>query len=172
MRTLIQLTLLFTICVSHARAEDQADVFTLYLVRHAEKVQDGSRDPLLDQAGTERAAQLSNWLQGKSIEDVWSSDYQRTRHTAKPLLLALGKELLIYDPRQLAELTQQLLERKNNALVVGHSNTTPELARLLCACEIEPMEESEYSRLIVIKIAGDQVVASALNQSELFNQDR
>ncbi len=144
------------------------DVFTLYLVRHAEKQADGSRDPDLTEAGQHRAQQLAAWLKGKSIEDVWSSDYQRTRSTAGPLAGELGLELNIYDPRNQPTLVGHLLGRQSTAMVVGHSNTIPELARQLCECEIADMDESEYDRLIVISIDDAQVHAKTLNQAEMF----
>jgi broad specificity phosphatase PhoE len=59
------------------------DNFELYLVRHAEKQADGSRDPELTEAGTHRADNLAGWFEDKNISDIWSSDYKRTRDTAK-----------------------------------------------------------------------------------------
>ena len=74
----------------------------------------------------------------------------------------------IYDPRDQAVLVGRLLARQDNTLVVGHSNTIPELARLLCECAIADMEETEYDRLIVISIDGKEVQVRTLNQGELF----
>ena len=56
------------------------DSFTLYLVRHAEKQQDGSRDPELTDIGNQRSVKLASWFSDKNIKDVWSSDYKRTRY--------------------------------------------------------------------------------------------
>ena len=145
-------------------AADKDDTFTLYLVRHAEKQSDGTSDPDLTMAGTDRAQKLASWLQDKDIADVWSSDYKRTRGTAAPLLKELGFDLIIYDPGKLPALAEQLLGNSNNAFVVGHSNTTPDLARLLCKCAIADMDESEYDRLIVISVAGEEVKVETLRQ--------
>jgi len=71
---------------------------TLYLIRHAEKQADGSRDPMLSKTGSHRAEQLADWFKNKNIEDIWSSDYHRTRDTVKPLVTMLGLELSIYRP--------------------------------------------------------------------------
>ena len=158
MLRLFSLVLLTIACVADADIPEPQS-FTLYLVRHAEKLQDGSRDPLLTEAGKSRAESLSLWLKDKRIRDIWSTDYQRTRSTAKPLIQAQGSELKLYDPRQLQQFGEQLLNNQVNALVVGHSNTTPELARVLCKCEIEAMDETEYDRLISILIRGQDVVS-------------
>lgn len=165
-----QVTLLLVIfCLSGcALTAESHDSFTIYLVRHAEKQSDGTRDPALTKAGIHRAAQLAVWLKDKDITNIHSSDYQRTRGTAEPLAAALGIELSIYDPADLPALATQLTSTQNNAYVVGHSNTTPDLARLLCDCEIADMDESEYDRLIEISIDGNGAQTRILKQSDLF----
>ena len=99
---------------------------------------------------------------------MWSSNYHRTRDTVKPLLANLGLELVIYDPGDQAALVRQLKDCQQTALIVGHSNTIPELARLLCNCTIADMEETEYNRLIVISVVDDAVMARTLLQNSLF----
>jgi len=138
--------------------------FELYLVRHAEKQADEGHDPHLTNNGYQRALKLADWLQDKSITDIWSSDYFRTRETAQPFADSVGSQLKIYDPRKLEQLATRLLQANHNALVVGHSNTTPELARILCQCDIEDMEESEYDRLIVVDVDGDDIKITNLQQ--------
>ena len=164
------LVFLLVCCFSgNTIATDNHSVFSLYLVRHAEKQSDGSRDPALTDAGKHRAEQLASWLRNKNVTDIWSSDYKRTLGTAEPLLNELGLEVTIYDPRNLVELAKQLKSKGHNSLVVGHSNTTPELAGLLCQCAIAEMDESEYDRLIVISVGDGNVHAETLKQGDLFN---
>ena len=148
--------------------------YTLYLVRHAEKQPDGSRDPLLTESGKQRALHLADWFQDRDIEDIWSSDFNRTRNTAEPTLSRVGfsepgVKLRIYNHGELVPLSKNLLKRQQNAIVIGHSNTTPELARLLCHCVIDDMDDSEYDRLIVISVAGDKKDVKTLRQGLLFN---
>jgi phosphohistidine phosphatase SixA len=143
-------------------------VFQLYLVRHAEKQADAGRDPHLTEAGWQRAHKLAHYLQEKSVTDIWSSDYFRTRETALPLSESLGLEMIIYDPSDLGSLADELLAAANNAIVVGHSNTTPELARLLCDCDVDGMDESEYGRLIIVSFDGEDVQLETLQQENIF----
>ena len=168
MRIRMLLILLAACCMGCATATDTDTSYRLYLVRHAEKQPDGSRDPVLTEAGKHRSKQLANWLRDKGIEDIWSSDYKRSRDTAKPLISRLGLELSIYDPRDLAALAAKLLERQHNALIVGHSNTTPQLAHLLCHCVIDDMDESEYDRLIVLSVVNNKTRVKTLKQNNLF----
>ncbi len=169
MRLQILMFLLACCFIGNATASDKDSGYTLYLVRHAEKQSDGSRDPALTQSGTNRSVQLANWFQNKDITAIWSSDYKRTRDTAKPSVTGLGLELSIYDPRDLPDLVQELSHQRRTALIVGHSNTTPELARLLCDCSIADMDESVYDRLIVISVVGSNTEATTLQQNHLLH---
>ena len=165
MRIRLLLFLLSLFFISNTYATDKDDSYTLYLIRHAEKEQDGSRDPELTETGKNRSQQLANWFQNKDLKEIWSSDYKRTRDTAKPLLSQLGLELGIYDPGNQATLVEKLLHRQLNALIVGHSNTIPELARMLCGCLIADMEETEHDRLIVISVDSSKAQVETLQQN-------
>lgn len=168
MRIRLFLLVITTCFICNAVAADKDHSFTLYLVRHAEKQADGSRDPALTSAGKHRAQQLAYWLRDKGIKDVWSSQFARTRDTAKPLLSDRGLDLNIYDPGNQEELVRQLLKKRHTALVVGHSNTIPELARLLCKCHITNMDESEHDRLILALVTNTGVQIRTLQQNGLF----
>lgn len=165
-----RLGVLLIICclVGNVFAGSQSNDYTLYLVRHAEKQADDSRDPVLTEVGRQRSLKLANWLADKNIADVWSSDYIRTRDTAAPLTSSLGLTLNIYDPRDQSMLAGQLSERRHNALIVGHSNTIPELARLLCHCTISDMDDTEYERIIMITFSDDKPTTKTLLQNQLI----
>jgi len=120
-------------------------VQNVVLLRHAEK-EAGVPDPGLTAAGHARAEFIAGWLGDpeRHIEAIWSSDYRRTRETAQPLADRLGLEVRLYDPRDLPGLAARLRNQEFNAVVIGHSNTTPELASLLCECEVPAMPETDY----------------------------
>ena len=135
---------------------------TAYLVRHAEKVIgdavmkiEDPRDPPLTEAGQARAEALADRLEASGITEIWSSDTTRTRDTAAPLAARLGAEVMLYDPFDLEGFAAQL--KANPAvsiLVVGHSNTTPQLAAALGAEPGDPIvEATEYDRLYIIDLA-------------------
>ena len=168
MRLRILIFLLACCFIGNATATDKNSSYTLYLIRHAEKQADGSRDPALTEIGKNRSEQLAVWFQDKNITEIWSSDYKRTRDTAMPLATGLDLELTIYYPRNLPDLVKKLRRHQRTALIVGHSNTTPELARLLCDCSVTDMNESEYDRLIVISVVGSRLQVRTLQQNHLF----
>jgi broad specificity phosphatase PhoE len=132
------------------------DDFTLYLVRHAEK-QNTDKNPQLTQCGKLRAKQLATLLSTANIKSIYSTSYQRTMSTAAPLSNKQNIAIKNYSPRQLEQFALHLKQNKENALVVGHSNTTPQLTRLLSDQEVEPLSEKDYQMLYQVQyIAGKQ----------------
>ncbi|MEO1641906.1 MAG: phosphoglycerate mutase family protein [Pseudomonadota bacterium] len=111
----------------------------IYLVRHAEKVTDGDamlvedpKDPPLTADGQARSEALADILGEAGITQIWSTDTIRTRKTAAPLAEQLGLEVELYDASELERFAALLLERPGESvLVVGHSNTTPQLVETL-----------------------------------------
>jgi phosphohistidine phosphatase SixA len=135
---------------------------TIYLVRHAEKTTE-KNDPDLTAAGYDRAALLADMLVDAGITYIHSSDYKRTRETAAPLAEKLGLEIALYDPRDLPAMAAKLKERGGKHLVVGHSNTTPQLTELLGGAGGTPIvEATEYNRLYIVTIDADGGVQSSL----------
>ena len=150
------------LALAACQAIPAADSNTAYLVRHAEKVTgdaamdlDNPRDPPLTNAGEARAEALAERLSDSGITAIWSTDTVRTRDTAQPLADKLGLNVQIYDPSDLPGFAAQLKsEPLETVLVVGHSNTTPQLAEALGAEPGEPIvEKTEYDRLYVIDLA-------------------
>ena len=136
---------------------------TLYLVRHAEK--QGGDNPALTEAGVVRAEALADRLENAGIEAVWSTDYHRTMQTAEPLADRLDLDVQVYDPSDLAGFADQLEAEGETALVVGHSNTTPQLAGLLGGDPgPEIVEASEYDRLYVINGLGSETTRSEIER--------
>ena len=99
----------------------------LFLVRHAEKV-DNSKDAALSAAGEARAKSLADKLGDAGITSIFTSEYQRTRNTAAPLAAKLGVKPEVHKADDTKGLVA-LLHKTQRALVVGHSNTLPEIAQ-------------------------------------------
>ena len=134
------------------------DATIIYLVRHAEKAKEGGRDPLLTTQGMERAERLKKILLKANIDEVYSTDYKRTQHTAAPLAKVIGKEVQSYNPRELNVFANQLKSNSQGkrVLVAGHSNTTPTLTNALLGMDKFPMlDETQYDHLFVVTIGAD-----------------
>ncbi len=129
---------------------------TIYLVRHAEKQTDGTKDPHLTERGERRAAYLAQQLALANITKIYSSNYKRTLETAKPLSELLGVSVELYDPTKLVEFAQAMKKETGQILIVGHSNTTPQLTALLSGLEVDEMDESEYENMYHLVLIGDK----------------
>lgn len=118
----------------------------ILLVRHAE-AEAGGTDPALTEAGRRRAEALADLLAAGPLAAVLATDTRRARDTAAPAAERHGLAVELYDHRRLDELAARLRERRGTVLVVGHSNTTPELARLLGGDPGTPIAHHEHDRL-------------------------
>ena len=133
---------------------------TIYLIRHAEKeTSDKSdSDPDLTPAGITRAKLAGQILSEIQFTTIYSTDYSRTRQTAEFITLNQpNQEIIYYDPRKLAKFAEMLKTQPADGvfLVVGHSNTTPQLAQMLSNQPIAAMDESEYHHLFRVGINPD-----------------
>lgn len=138
------------------------DATVIFLVRHAEKTDEG-RDPPLSEAGKIRASVLASMLKNAGIDSIYSSDYRRTRDTAAPVAALLGLPVQIYDPRALEKFASELKQSPGRHLVVGHSNTTPQMAELLGGDGGPEIDEAgEYDRLYMLSISADGGVDTVL----------
>jgi broad specificity phosphatase PhoE len=129
-------------------------MFTIYLVRHAEKQSD-SNDPPLTECGVERSESLSTLFDAVPFDAVYSTDYKRTQSTALPTATDQGLKIQLYEPDALGEIAELLLRNKQNALVVGHSNTTAVLAGMLVGEEMGAFDESIYNRVYQVVVSED-----------------
>ena len=150
--TTIGIGLLFGACC--AATVQAADIQQLYLVRHAEKA-DASKDPALSACGQAQATALATLLQEVPLPLLYHSGYQRTRQTAAASLKD-GRSLQQYDAKNLETLARELQSTGTNALVVGHSNTTPQLATLLSKLAAPELGEQDYGRIYQLTRAGEQ----------------
>lgn len=131
---------------------------TVILVRHAEKV-DASADPLLSEAGMARAEALAVALADLRPELILVTPLQRTRLTAGPTMTMVGLAAVevrleggieAHVARVVADIRR--LSPDSSALVVGHSNTIPAIARALGYAASSDMPDCEYDRLTVLTL--------------------
>ncbi|MDA7645584.1 histidine phosphatase family protein [bacterium] len=136
--------------LAHAWCQETPARLVVFLVRHAEKV-DKSADAALSKDGQERAQALAAVLRDSNIKHVHSSDFKRTRDTAAPIATLLAKSIDLYDPTKLSALASKLKAMGGRHLVVGHSNTTPALVKLLGGRPGAQIDEnSEFDRLYIL----------------------
>ena len=133
----------------------------IYLVRHGEKAAEG-KDPDLTSQGRQRAQNIAAMLGKASIAHIFSTATNRTRQTAQPLAQANGVEVQIYDPRTPQALVATVKTLSGAVLVVGHSNTLPELVRLFGGQPGADIADNEYDRVYQLIPGANAAVTTVL----------
>ena len=138
---------------SDINAQESDEIFTLYLVRHSEKdlTSDNQSDPPLTECGEKRSEHLSNFLKEIDLDVIYSTNYTRTKNTALPTALSKELEVRQYKAQNLKDFSKLLIESKQNALVVGHSNTTAVLAGLLVNQTLGAFDLDIYNRIYKVE---------------------
>ena len=138
--------------------ESQATT-TMIFVRHAEKAGDSAGDPGLSEAGRARVAELTRQLVDADvvagIDAIYSTPYRRTQETVRPLADALDLPIHSYDAADTEAVLERILKEHKGEiiLVVGHSNTIPDLiANLGASKKVPPIAEDEYDNIYLISI--------------------
>ena len=108
MKNLIVILLLFVSTVSC----DQ-EMTTFILVRHAEKVADGTSDPALTEEGIARANKIRSMFYDVDITAIYSTNYRRTKRTCEKYHARAGNRV----PRRYA--LAQNVDRAAASLPVG-----------------------------------------------------
>ena len=148
-------------------AQSEREIFSIYLVRHAEKDLDAKDpgDPSLSVCGELRVQALARILSDIKLERIYSTPFERTLDTARPIAESKRLEIESYDPSHLEKFSQLLLNMQQDALVIGHSNTTGVLAGLLAGKSGDSFNEDIFDRLYQVVISGKQSRLNLLHQS-------
>lgn len=137
--------------------------FTVYLVRHGEKLLD-RKNPPLTLCGIRRAEQLSVMLEKANIKAVYSTEFIRTEQTAAPLAEKLVLAVQSYSPRNLEQFANRIKNEKQNVVIVGHSNTTPQLTALISGEKVKDITEQEYQMLYQVHFSNERAHLTLLKQ--------
>ena len=145
--------------ISHSQ-----EVTTYYFIRHAEKlrVDKTDRNPNLNSKGFKRAEAWKEVFSNISFDAIYSTDYTRTRLTAKPTADSKNLPILIYNPRDLYSKAFQNQTKGKTILVVGHSNTTNVFANKVVGFEkYQEIKDNNNSNLYIVTLT-DKKASSVL----------
>lgn len=132
---------------TYNRAEAQAVDPTpaapdVYVMRHLEKGE--GADPGLTPEGLRHAEDLLAFFAADPPKAIYVSTTRRARETATPLASTLGLPLKTYDPADTTRLIAEVAREPGPVLIIGHSNTVPEIVEKLGGARPEPLSESEF----------------------------
>ena len=140
--------------------EVQEEATVVYLVRHAEKLDESADAPLIT-AGRERAELLAEVLVDAGLTHIHTTDFQRTRGTAAPIAERLGIQPRLYATNEMQGLADWLRATPGRHLVSGHQNSTTGLIRLLGG-ESTDIADPEYDRLYILTLGPDGTASTVL----------
>jgi len=165
--TLILISMAFATALfsQPAVAQDEFKPITVFLIRHAEREQEPRQDPPLSKDGVARSQALARLLSSAGIKAILTSQYTRTKQTAEPLATKLGLTVTPFtlkispsNPRQIAaestaEVTNKILERSGESvLVVGHSNSIPDVIKMLGGDVVPAIDERKFDDLFIVTV--------------------
>lgn len=130
---------------------------TVFLVRHAERADAGKApppgtkaDPSLSATGRARAAALADMLKDAAISAIFVTEYKRTQETAAPLAKILSLTPLTVGSGEATNLIAKVRQIAGNVLVVGHSNTVPEVIKGLGVATEVTIGDNDYDNLFIV----------------------
>ena len=121
----------------------------VFVIRHADRA--GSADDL-SALGTARADELVHVLGEAEIEAIYRSNTVRNEKTAAPLAQDLGVTPIVYGAGGTQQLVSEILSvhAGNRVLVVGHSNTVPEIVERLSGQTVGSIGSNVYDDLFLV----------------------
>lgn len=135
------LLLLLAACFTVAPQEPLGPSY--YVMRHLNTPQ-GVQDPDLTAEGQRLAALLPGFFEADPPTAIYVSNTKRAQQTAAPLARALGITPKIYDPANTPGLIQQVTAEPGAVLIVGHSNTVPDIVAQLGGTRPEPIAHDQF----------------------------
>jgi broad specificity phosphatase PhoE len=125
---------------------------TVFIVRHAERADAKDDASLLSRRGKKRAKLLSAVLAGVPLKAVYSTEYKRTQQTGEPTAAAKGLSVTVTDSEKAPELGAELKAKPptEDVLVVGHTDTIPDILKALGVPGELKIPSEEYDNLFLV----------------------
>lgn len=136
-----------------------------YFVRHAEKdtSNPSEKNPHLTTKGQERAEKWSDILSNEKFDFVYSTDYYRTRETAKPIAIRNTTKISIYDPNHIDYESFFKETNGKNVFIVGHSNTIPAFINSIIGTKkYEDIDHDNNGNLYIVTRIDDKTSSQLL----------
>jgi len=130
---------------------------TVYVMRHLQKAP--GDDPPLTEEGRLLADMVAAMLgfDDFGIKAVFATKTRRAMQTAEPLARFVKVRVTPYDPRNVPALVAAVKAVPGNVLIVGHSNTVPDLVAAFGGIKPAPIAETEYGTIYQVTLATGRV---------------
>ena len=135
-----------------ATAKQEPAQASWYVMRHLQKAE--GQDPGLSEEGARNAYRLANRFADERPDIIFVSTTRRARETAAPLAVRYGLKLEEYDPRDTPGLVARVKAVEGTVLVVGHSNTVPEIVAQLGGARPADLAETDFGDIFRVRRDG------------------
>jgi broad specificity phosphatase PhoE len=135
-----------------ATAPSQPAAPAWYVMRHLQKA-DGP-DPGLSDTGRANAERLVEWFAKDPPRAIYVSATRRARETAAPLAARLGLTPREYDPGDTAGLVARVRAETGTVLIVGHSNTVPDIVARLGRAPPATLGDEDFGDIFRVRRDG------------------
>jgi broad specificity phosphatase PhoE len=137
-----------------------ATTTTIVLIRHAEKQLGAISDAPLSPPGEVRAARLAQMFGDAAalgrVQKIYVTDTRRTQQTAAGVAQRLGITPVVVEGKSDSKaLARRVLNenRGGRVLVVGHSNTVPEIvAALTGESGVPPIDDEQFDTMYIVTV--------------------
>jgi broad specificity phosphatase PhoE len=143
--------LLFALAACATTVPEPADP-GWYVMRHLQKGE--GQDPPLSEEGRRNAGRLVARFAEDPPAAIYVSATRRARETAGPLAAQLGLTPQEYDPRDTPALIARAKAETGTVLIVGHSNTVPEIVAQLGGARPADLAETDYGDIFRVRRDG------------------
>lgn len=136
------------------------EITTYYFIRHAEKLRIDKTDknPNLNFNGYKRAEAWKDVFSDVPFDAIYSTDYNRTKLTAKPTATSKNLPILLYNPNMMYSEAFQNNTKGKTVLVVGHSNTTNVFVNKILGIEkYNEINDNNNSNLYIVTISNEKI---------------
>jgi broad specificity phosphatase PhoE len=150
MRTRFAVALLLLVALTASARQPT----TVILVRHAEKA-GPSGDVPLSEAGIGRGEELARVLADASVKAIFVTQFVRTQQTAVAIAKASGLTPVVVtaDADYAKTIGAKIAEHPGETLlVVGHTNTMPDVMRQLGIADAPSIAETEFDNLFIVTL--------------------
>ena len=140
MARLLVITMLLVLAACTRPVASSPDI---YVMRHLNTPK-GATDPDLTEDGQRVAVILAGWFKRDRPGVIYTSKPKRSQQTAAPLARRLGITPIIYDPTDTPALIASVTKETRTVLIVGHSNTVPDIIERLGGQRPAPLVHEDF----------------------------
>ncbi len=135
----------------------------VYVMRHLHTPA-GATNPDLTEVGRRYAVQVERWFRRDRPAVIYVSSTKRAQQTAAPLAMRLKLTPTVYNPADTPTLLASVMKEKGTVLIVGHSNTVPDIVAGLGGTRPAALVHEDFAD--IWRVAGGDRATSHFKLSE------